>query len=116
MFDHRPWIRPPTNPFTDQELLDAPTDGRHGRAVTVQRHEVLDWLGPVDLYADRAQRLEIADAILASGSELDPGRDQPIGSVAQPELTLVVQAPAPQGPVRAHPARVGAARGDLGPV
>ena len=26
------------------------------------RHEVLDWLGPVDLYADRSQRLEIADA------------------------------------------------------
>jgi hypothetical protein len=24
----------------------------------VQRHEVLDWLGPVDLYADRANRLE----------------------------------------------------------
>jgi len=58
MFDHRPWIRPPTNPFTDQELLDAPTDGRHGRAVTVQRHEVLDWLGPVDLYADRAEPVE----------------------------------------------------------
>ena len=37
--------------------------------VTVQRHEVLDWLGPVDLYADRAQRVEIADAILASGSD-----------------------------------------------
>jgi len=29
----------------------------------------LDWLGPVDSYADRAQRLEIADAILASGSD-----------------------------------------------
>ena len=37
--------------------------------MTVQRHEVLDWLGPVELYADRAQRLEIANAILASGSD-----------------------------------------------
>jgi len=58
-----------TPTITAQELLDAPTDGRHGRAVTVQRHEVLDWLGPVDLYADRAQRLEIANAIVASGSD-----------------------------------------------
>ena len=55
--------------IASQELLDAPTDDLHGPAVTVQRHEVLDWLGPVDLYADRAQRLEIADAILASGSD-----------------------------------------------
>ncbi len=37
--------------------------------MTVQRHEVLDWFGPVDLYADRAHRLAIADAILASGSD-----------------------------------------------
>ena len=35
----------------------------------MQRHEVLDWLGPVKGYADRAQRLEIADAILANGSD-----------------------------------------------
>lgn len=36
--------------------------------MTVQRHEVLDWLGGVELYDDRAQRLAIADAIIASGS------------------------------------------------
>ena len=53
---------------TSHELLEGPTDGRN-TTTTVQRHEVLDWLGPVDLYADRAQRLEIADAIVASGSD-----------------------------------------------
>jgi len=42
----------------------APTTG-----VPVQRHEVLDWLGSVELYADRAQRLAIANAIIATGTD-----------------------------------------------
>ena len=36
-------------------MVDEPID--HG-GVTVQRHEVLDWLGPVEGYADRAQRMD----------------------------------------------------------
>ena len=81
--------------FTDQELLDAPTDGRRGRAVTVQRHEVLDWLGPVDLYADRAQRLEIADAILASGSD-----DETTWLAIMERMTGQTPVPAPWTPVQ----------------
>ena len=46
--------RPPTNPSLIRSCsTHRPTDG-----AAVQRHEVLDWLGPVDLYADRANRLE----------------------------------------------------------
>ncbi len=35
----------------------------------MQRHEVLDWLGGRRADEDRAQRLELANAIIASGSD-----------------------------------------------
>ncbi len=49
-------------PITDSQALLEPDHAPTTAATVVQRHEVLDWLGPVDLYADRSQRLEIADA------------------------------------------------------
>ena len=60
--------------------------------MTVQRHEVLDWLGPVDLHADRAQRMAIADAIVASGSTDEATwRSSPRRAVREAELVAQVR-------------------------
>jgi len=60
--------------------------------VTVQRHEVLYWLGPVDLHADRAQRMAIADAIVASGSTDEATwRSSPRRAVREAELVAQVR-------------------------
>jgi len=43
--------------------------GRPPMARVPQRDEVLDWLGPVEGFEDRAQRMAIATAIVATGSD-----------------------------------------------
>ena len=53
---------------TSHELLEGPADGRN-TTTTVQRHEVINWLGEVALYGSPGERDRVADAILASGSD-----------------------------------------------